>query len=1057
MIPQFCINRPVATILLALGLVLAGLAGYRQLPVAALPKVDFPTINVSASLSGASPETMATSVATPLIKKFETIPGITEISATNALGSTSIVLQFDLDRNIDSAAADVQAAISQATRQLPSNMTTAPSYRKTNPADAPILLLTIDSGEMPRSKVDEIAQNVVSPLLSTLPGVAEVGIYGSQTYAVRIGLDPGALQARGLGVDSVTSAIAGANNQAPVGTLQTADQRLTIDARTQRIDADEFRSLVIATRNGAPIHLGDVARVEDSVANLDAGSWFDGKRSIILAVQRQPDANTVEVVKAIKAKLPALAEQLPPSVHLTVMNDASLAIDEAIKDVQFTLFLTIGLVILVIYLFTGHLAATIIPGLAVPLSLIATFGAMHVLGYSIDNISLLGLTLSVGLVVDDAIVMLENILRLHEEGLPMRAAALQGAAEVSSTILSMSVSLVAVFIPILLMGGVVGRLFNEFGMVVTLAIMASALVSLTVTPMLAARLSSHRSRPPMLIRWFDRGFDWTLKGYERSVFWCLRHRSLVMLCFLATVAASAWLFVALPSSFFPQEDTGRLSISTRAREDISYTAMQDLQAQVAAIVRANPAVAHVTSIVGGNARSPLNNGTMFVELKPKAERPPLVQTIDALRKATSAVAGMRTYINPQQSLRFGGRSTASQYQLVIQALNATTTSQWADTMQAAMRRDPLFADVTSDAQNSAISADIRLDMDKAAAFGITNDQLRKTLEMAFGGYTAAQIQSTGDSYDVIVEFDRSRPVDDQLLRDINILSSRTGALVPLSSFATVTRRPAPVTINQTGQLVSTTVSFNLPDGVSLSDATARIDAIRQQVNMPSDVFISYGGNAAVFKQSQGNTPLLILAAVITIYVVLGVLYESFIHPLTILSGLPAAAFGALVALKVMDFDLSVIALIGLLMLIGIVKKNAIMMIDVAVELMRDKAMPPAEAIAEASVRRFRPIMMTTFCALLGALPIALGSGASSELRQPLGVAVVGGLVVSQMLTLFITPVIFLQMDRLGTFLQRLVSKIVRRAEPQSNGSGASPPPAQARGSGVAVSPAAAAE
>ncbi|WP_137135291.1 efflux RND transporter permease subunit [Rhizobium sp. FKY42] len=1019
MIPAFCIRRPVATTLLAIGVVLAGLAGYKQLPVAALPKVDFPTINVSAALSGASPESMATSVATPLIKQFETIPGISEISASNSLGNTSIVLQFDLNRNIDAAAADVQAAISNATRQLPSNMTTPPSYRKTNPADAPILLITINSDEMPRSKVDEIAQNVISPMLSTLSGVAQVSVYGSQTYAVRVELDPSKLQARNLGVDTVTSAIANANNQTPVGTLQSRNQQLTIDAKTQRTNAEEFRTLVIANKGGAPIHLGDVATVQDSVENLKGGSWYDGKQAIILAVQRQPDANTVDVVNEIKAKLPALKAQLPPSVHLNVMNDASTSIKDAISDVQFTLFLTIALVILVIYLFTGHLTATLIPGLAVPLSLIATFGGMYVLGYSIDNISLLGLTLSVGLVVDDAIVMLENILRLSEEGMSMREAALKGAAEVSYTIISMSISLVAVFIPILLMGGVVGRLFNEFGMVVTMAIMASAIVSLTVTPMLGSRLSNHSGKPPFIIRWFNAGFDWTLRGYDRSVSWCLRHRGLILLLFIGSVAASGYLFKTLPSSFFPQEDIGRLSVSTRAREDISYEAMQDLQQQVADIIRKNPAVLHVTSIVGGSARSPLNNGTMFVELKPKEERGALTETINELRGATAKVAGLKTYITPQQSLRFGGRSTASQYQLVVQALDTATTTEWSGKMMAAMRQDRMFTDLATDAQNGAIAANIEIDTDKAAAYGITNDQLRKTLEMAFGGYAAAQIQSTGDSYDVIVEFDQSRSYDDEFLRNINVMSQQTGTLVPLSNFATVERRAAPVTINQTGQLVSTTISFNLPEGVALSEATARIDQIKSSINMPSDVFTSYGGTAAIFQQSQGNTGLLILAAVLTIYVVLGVLYESFIHPLTILSGLPAAAFGALIALKVMNFDLSVIALIGLLMLIGVVKKNAIMMIDVAVELIRDKGETPARAIHEACVRRFRPIMMTTFCALLGALPIALGEGASSELRQPLGIAVVGGLIVSQLLTLFITPVIFVEMDRLGKALGRL--------------------------------------
>lgn len=990
-----------------------------MLPVAALPQVDFPTINVSSSLSGASPQTMATAVSTPLIKKFETIPGISEISATNSLGSSSIVLQFDLSRNIDAAAADVQAAISQASRQLPDNMTTAPSYRKTNPADAPVLLLTVKSDSLPPSKVDEIAENVISPTLSTLPGVAEVSIFGAKTYAVRVEVDPDKLQARGLGVQSVTNAIEAANSQAPVGSLQNGSQKLTINADTQRTNAQEFRSLVIASPNGAPIHLGDIARVEDSVENLDAGSWYDGQSAIVLAVQRQPDANTVAVVDAVRAKLPALTAELPASVTLNVMNDSSVSIRESISDVQFTLGLTIALVVLVIYLFLGRVSATIVPALAVPLSLVTTFGAMYLLGYSIDNISLLGLTLSVGLVVDDAIVMLENIMRHIEDGMPVRQAALQGAAEVSYTIVSMSISLIAVFIPILLMGGVVGRLFNEFGMVVALAIVASAIVSLTVTPMLGSRMSDRHHRPSLIVRIFDRGFEKTLRGYDRSVGWCLRNRMAIMLVFLASVGGSIYLFKTLPSSFFPTEDIGRLSVSTRAREDISYAAMRDLQAQVVAAIRANPAVNHVTSTVGGNSRSPLNNGTIFVELKDRDARPPLQQTLQELRQATGKIAGIRAFITPQQSLRFGGRSTASQYQLVVQALKVDDTNEWSGKLQDAMRKDRQhFTDVTSDAQNNAIEADIKVDTEKAARFGITDDTLRKSLQMAFGGYNAAEIQSTGDSYEVIVEFDTSRQWNDQLLQQVRVMSSN-GTLVPLSNFAHVERKTAPVTISQTGQLVSTTISFNLPENVSLSDATAAIDQIKASMDMPADVFTSYGGTAQIFQQSQGNTPLLILAAVLTIYVVLGVLYESFIHPLTILSGLPAAGFGALLALRLFGFDLSIIALIGLLMLIGIVKKNAIMMIDVAVETMREKGESAAAAIHEASVRRFRPIMMTTFCALLGALPIAIGGGASSELRQPLGVAVVGGLIVSQALTLFITPVIFVEMDRFGRFLSRL--------------------------------------
>ncbi|NKJ90201.1 MMPL family transporter [Rhizobium leguminosarum bv. viciae] len=1019
MIPNFCIQRPVATTLLAIGVILAGLAGYQLVPVAALPQVDFPTINVSAQLSGASPQTMATSVSTPLIKQFETIPGITEISASSSLGSTSIVLQFDLSRNIDAAAADVQAAISHATRQLPDNLTTPPSYRKTNPADAPVMLLSVQSNTMPRSKLDDIAENIISPSLSTLPGVAQVSVYGAQTYAVRVEVDPNKLLTRGIGIDTVNKALAAANSQQPVGTLQNNSQSMTITANTQRTSAEQFRSLVIANPNGAPIHLGDIADVQDSVENQYTGSWYDGQRGIILAIQRQPDANTVDVVDAINAKLPQLHAEIPPSVNTVVMNDAAKPIRDAISDVKFTLLLTIGLVVLVIYLFTGHATATIIPGLAVPLSLISTFGMMYVLGYSIDNISLLGLTLAVGLVVDDAIVMLENILRHVEDGMPVREAAIKGAGEVSYTIISMSVSLIAVFIPILLMGGVVGRVFNEFGMVVAIAIISSAIVSLTVTPMLASRLSNHQSRPPLMIRIFDAGFERTLRGYDRAVGWCLRHRPTILGVFLASVALTIYFFMTLPTSFFPQEDIGRLTISTQARQDISYSAMEALQQQAAAVVKANPAVNHVMSTIGGNPNKPQNNGSMFVELKDKDQRAPLDQTLRELRTAINKIPGLQAFVTPNQSLRFGGRQTASQYQLVVQALSADQTNLWAGKIQAAMRKDRLFTDVTSDAQNNALQANIVIDTERAAAYGIDNDTLRTTLQESFSGYAAAEIQSTGDSYDVIVEYDTSKPWDDQKLSEIRVASAN-GSLVPLSNFAHVERTVGPVTINQTGQLVSTTVSFNLPEGVSLSDATAAIDQIKTEMSMPADVFTSYGGTAQIFEQSQGNTPYLILAAVLTIYVVLGVLYESFIHPLTILSGLPAAAFGALLALDIMGFDLSIIALIGLLMLIGIVKKNAIMMIDVAVETMRTTGEKATVAIHEACVRRFRPIMMTTFCALLGALPIALGTGASSELRQPLGIAVVGGLIVSQMLTLFITPVIFVEMDRFGNFLGRLI-------------------------------------
>ena len=1055
-ISEFCIKHPVATTLMSVAMVAGGIFAYGFLPVAALPRTEFPVVNVSASLPGASPDTMATSVATPLIKQFTTIAGIDTITSSSAQGSTSIAIQFNLDRSIDAAAADVQAAIARTQRQLPAEMTDPPSYRKVNPADAPILLMSIKSDTTPLSKLDAFAQQVISPALSTIEGVAQVQIFGSQKYAVRVQIDPNALASRGIGVNEVQSAITAANANTPVGALQNTEQRLTIQAQTQLANAEQFGDVIIAVRNGRPVRLKDVAKVIDSVENYQQASWYDGTRSIVLAVQRQPDANTVEVVDKVKALLPTFESQLPPNTTLHTLNDRSISIRHAVEDVKFTLGLTIALVIMVIFVFLRRVSATLIPSLAVPISIVATLGAMYLFGFSIDNISLLGLTLSVGLVVDDAIVMLENIVRhMEEEGKSPMEAALEGSREIGLTIISITLSLVAVFLPVLLMGGVIGRIFNEFAVVVTASIAASAFVSLTLTPMLCSLLLSvpkhTHEKPKGFGGMLERGFDKFLAGYDWGLRMSLRHQFFMLMVFFATLGGTVWLFMSIPKGFFPQEDIGQLSVSTEARQDISFDAMVLLQKDVADVFQKSPYVSHVASTAGvattgGGPNSGMNSGRMFIELKPQDQRPPLSVILPELRRQLAQVPGITTYMTPVQNLNIGGRASKSQYQFVMQGIDQNELYTWSGKMADALQRDRTFADISTDLQNNALQATLKVDRDKANALGITSDQLRSTLYSGFGARQVSTIYTAGDSYSVLIEFDPSIAWTSDRL-DVLRIRAANGTLVPLSAIARVERTAGPLTVNQLGQLTAVTLSFNLPNGVSLGEALSRIDVIKQQLNMPATIATSFAGTAKTFQQSLANQGILLTAAIMTIYIVLGILYESFVHPLTILTGLPSAALGALLTLKLFGMDLSVIAMIGLLMLIGIVKKNAIMMIDVALVLQRD-GKSPRDSIYEACLMRFRPIMMTTFAAIMGTLPIALGAGAGAELRQPLGVAVVGGLVVSQALTLFITPVLFLYMDRLSNGVGSIVRWFRKpreerpsRERPQPQG-GESPVPAE---------------